>query len=78
MDLRGRKWQEAGEDCIMRSFITFFILPNIIRVIKSRTIRWAGNVARKGAMRYVYKILAGKPEEETPLGRPRHRCKEIL
>jgi hypothetical protein len=36
--------------------------PNIIRVIKSRRIRWAEHVARMGEMRNVYKILIGKPE----------------
>jgi hypothetical protein len=41
LDLRGKKWQEAGEDCIM-SFIS--ALPGI-RVIKSRRMRWMGHVA---------------------------------
>jgi hypothetical protein len=36
--------------------------PNVIRVIKSRTLRWVAYVARIEAMRYTYKILAGKPE----------------
>jgi len=42
-------------------------------VIKSRRIRWAGNVARMGAERRVYRVLVAKPEERRPLGRPRHR-----
>jgi hypothetical protein len=37
--------------------------PNIIRVIKSRRVRWAGNVARVGARRGAYRVLEGKPEE---------------
>ena len=36
--------------------------PNIVRVIKSRRIRWAGNVARMGEVRGVYRVLLGKPE----------------
>jgi hypothetical protein len=47
--------------------------PNIIWVIKSRRMTWAGLVARAGEKRDVYRILVGKPEGKTPLGRPRHR-----
>ena len=45
--------------------------PNIVRVIKSRRMRWAGHVARMGEMRGVYRV--GKPEGKRPLGRPRRR-----
>jgi hypothetical protein len=45
----------------------------IIRIIKSRGIRWAGHVARMGEKRNVYKLLLGKPEGKRPLGRPRRR-----
>ena len=47
--------------------------PNIVRVIKSRRMRWAGRVARMGEERVVYRILAVKPEGKRPLGRPRRR-----
>ena len=47
--------------------------PNIVRVIKSRRIRWAGHVARMGEERGVYRVLVGKPEGRRPLGRPRRR-----
>ena len=47
--------------------------PNIVRVIKSRRMRWAGHVARMGEERGVYKVLVGKPEGRRPLGRPRRR-----
>ena len=47
--------------------------PNIVRVIKSRRMRWAGHVARMGEERGVYRFLVGKPEGRRPLGRPRHR-----
>jgi hypothetical protein len=47
--------------------------PSIIRVTKSRRIRWAGHVARMGEKRNAYKILVGKPEGKRPPGRPRCR-----
>jgi hypothetical protein len=43
-------------------------------MIKSRRVRLAGHVARIGAKRYAYRILVGKSEGKTPLGRPRLRC----
>ena len=42
--------------------------PNIVRVIKSRRMRWAGHVARMGEERGVYRVLVGKPEGKRPLG----------
>jgi hypothetical protein len=47
--------------------------PSIIRMIKSRRMRWAGHVARMGEKRNVYRILVGKPEGKIPQGRPRRR-----
>ena len=49
--------------------------PNIVRVIKSRRMRWAGHVARMGEERMVYRVLVGKPEGISPLGR--HRCRWV-
>jgi hypothetical protein len=46
---------------------------NMVRVIKSRTMRWAGHVARMGEGRGMYRVLVGKPEGKRPLGRPRCR-----
>jgi hypothetical protein len=46
---------------------------SIIRMIKSRRMRWAGHVARMGKKRNAYRILVGKPEGKRPLGRPRRR-----
>jgi hypothetical protein len=40
-------------------------LPNVIRIIKSRRMRWTGHVARMGKKRNAYRILMGKPEEIT-------------
>jgi hypothetical protein len=47
--------------------------PSIIRIIKSRTVRWVGHVAQMGEKRSMYRLLVGKPEGKRPLGRPRHR-----
>jgi hypothetical protein len=47
--------------------------PSIIRIIKSRRMRWAGHVARMGAKRNAYRLLVGKPERKKPLGIPRRR-----
>jgi transcription termination factor 2 len=47
--------------------------PNIIRMVKSRRMRWAGHVARMGEKRNPYRVLTGKPEGKRPLGRTRSR-----
>ena len=47
--------------------------PNILRVIKSRRMKWAGHVACMGEERGMYMVLFGKLEGKRPLGRPRHR-----
>jgi hypothetical protein len=46
--------------------------PNIIRIMKSRRMRWAGHVARMGE-KIAYRLLVGKPEGNRPLGRLRRR-----
>jgi hypothetical protein len=53
-----------------------YSLPNIVQVIKSRRMRWAGHVARMGEGRVVYRVLVGKPEGRRPLGRPRRRWED--
>jgi hypothetical protein len=47
--------------------------PSIIRIIKSRRMRWAGHMARMGEKRNMYRLLVGKPEGKRPLGRPRRK-----
>jgi hypothetical protein len=47
--------------------------PSIIRIIKSRRMRWAGHVSRMGEKRNAYRSLVRKPERKRPLGRPRRR-----
>jgi hypothetical protein len=50
-----------------------YLSPSIIRIIKSRRMRWTGHVARMVEKRNVYRLLVGKPEGKRPLGRPRRR-----
>jgi hypothetical protein len=51
--------------------------PNIVRVIKSGTVRWAGHVACMGE-RGVFRVLVGKPDGKRPLGRPRRRWEDNI
>jgi transcription termination factor 2 len=50
-----------------------YSFPSIIRMIKSRRMRWAGHVARMEERGNAYRTLVGEPEGKRPLGRPRHR-----
>jgi hypothetical protein len=52
--------------------------PSIIRVIKARRMRWAGNVVRMVEVRGAYNILVGRPEGRRPLGSPRHRWEDNI
>jgi len=49
-----------------------------VRVVKSRRMRCAGHVARMGEDRVVQRVLVGKPEEKSPLGRPRRRWEDNI
>jgi hypothetical protein len=55
-----------------------YSLPNIVRVVKSRRIRWAGHVARVGEGRGMHRVLVGKPEGKRLLGRPRRRWEDNI
>ena len=55
----------------------FYSSPNVVRVVKSRRMRWAGHVARMGEERGVYRVWWGN-RRETPLGRPRCRWVDII
>jgi hypothetical protein len=57
----------------MRSFITCTLLQVLIRMMKSRRMRWVGQVARMGEGRNACRALVGKPEGKTPRGRPKPR-----
>ena len=54
------------------------LLPNTIRVIRSRRMRLARHEARVGERRGAYRVLVRKPEGKRPLGRPRLRCKNNI
>jgi hypothetical protein len=58
--------------------LNLYSLPCIVRVVKSRRMRWAGNVARMGEERGVHRVLVGKAEGKRPLGRPRRRWEEDI
>ena len=62
-------WRELHKD----ELYDLYSLSNFIRAIKSRKMRWSGQVARTTEKRGVYRVLVGKPEGKRPLGRPRHR-----
>jgi hypothetical protein len=59
-------------------FHNLYSSPNIIRVIKSWRMRWAGHVARMGEGRGVYRVSVGRPEGKRPLGRHRHRWEDNI
>jgi hypothetical protein len=63
------KWREIHNEELKDLYSS----PNILKVIKSRRMRWAGHVARVGERRYVYRVLVGKLVGKRPLRRPRRR-----
>jgi hypothetical protein len=68
-----REKTDHGDSCIMMELHSLYSSLNIVRVIKSRRMRWAGHVACMGEGRGVYRVLVGRPKGMRPLGRPRHR-----
>jgi hypothetical protein len=63
------KWRRLHNE----ELYALYSSPNVIRIIKSRRLRWAGYIARMGDRRGAYRVLVGKPERRRPLGRPRRR-----
>jgi hypothetical protein len=64
---------KKSEENVIFVIHSLYSPTSIIRMIKSRRMRWAGHVARMGKKRNAYRILVGKPEGKRPLGRPRRR-----
>jgi hypothetical protein len=69
-----REWRKLHNEVLNDLYTS----PNIVRIIKSRRIGWAGHVARLGKRRGVYRVLVGKREEKRPLGRPRRRWEDNI
>ena len=66
-----------GERFHNEEFHSLYRSPNIVRVIKSRRLKWAGHVARIEKGRSTFKILTDKPTGKRPLGRDRYQCGEL-
>jgi hypothetical protein len=62
-------WRKLHNDEIHRLYSS----PNIVKMIKTRRMRWARHVARLGKGKVFYGVLVGMPEGKSPLGRPRLR-----
>jgi hypothetical protein len=67
-------WRKLHNDELYNRYSS----PNIVRVIKSRRMRWAGQVARMREGRGVYRVLVGRPEGKRPLARPRRRWEDNI
>jgi hypothetical protein len=76
LDLKGRK---TGRGELHNDEIHgLYSSSNIVRVIKSRRMRWVGHVARMGEGRGVSRVLVGRPEGKRLLGRPRRRWEDNI
>ena len=69
-----REWRKLHNE----ELNDLYCSPNIVRLTKSRRMRWAGHVAHKEERRRVYRVLVGKPEGKRPLGRPRRRWEDNI
>jgi hypothetical protein len=69
-----RLWRKLHSD----ELHSLYSSPNVVRVIKSRRMRWTGHVACMGEGRGVYKILVGRPKGKRPLGRPRYMWEDSI
>jgi hypothetical protein len=67
-------WRKLHNDVLH----TLYSSPNIVRMIKSKSMRWLRHVAHMGEERGVYRVLVGRPECKRPLGRPRRRWEDNI
>jgi hypothetical protein len=69
-----RSWRKLHND----ELHSLYSSPNIVRVIKSRRMRWVGHVADMGEWKGVYRVLVGRTKGKRPLGRPRCRWEDNI
>ena len=69
-----REWRKLHNEELR----DLYSLPNIVQVVKSRRMRWAGHLARMGAERGVHRVLVRKPEGKRLLRRPRRRWEDNI
>ena len=69
-----RKWRRLHN----KELYALYSAPNIIRVMKSRRLRWVGHVAYTGEIRGTCGVSAGRPEIRRPLGRPKRRWEDSI
>jgi hypothetical protein len=69
-----RSWRKLHNDELHSPYFSL----NIVRVIESRRMRWAGHMACIGEGRGVYRVLVGRPKGKRPLGRPRCRWEDNI
>jgi hypothetical protein len=67
-------WRELHSDELHNLYSS----PNIVRMMKSRRMRWARHVARMGERRDIFRVLVGRSESKKPLGRPRRRWEDNI
>ena len=68
------KWRKLHNE----ELSDLYSLPNIVRVVKSRRMRWAGHVECMGEGRGLHRVLVGKPEGKRPMRRPRRRWEDNI
>ena len=73
-----KRYEVTGEWRELHDRNDLYTSPNIVHVIKSRRMRWVGNLPCKGDRRGVYRVLVGKPERKRPLGSPRCRWEDNI
>jgi len=72
-EVTGEKWKLHNVE-----LNDLYYSPRIVRVIKSRRMRWAGHVDCMGERKSAYRVLVGNPEGKRPLGRPRSRWEDNI
>jgi hypothetical protein len=70
-----KKWKVTGEWGKLHDeeLHDLYASPSIVRIIKTRSVRWTRHVSQMGEKRNMYRLFVGEPEGERPLGRPGHR-----